>query len=79
MTSENPRFPGPLFDRDAAIQGKLLARLPYSVLRDAIFADPAVLERLSMFVLGHPRENIVHPAYRNSPSTKRATFNPHFS
>jgi hypothetical protein len=79
MTSENPRFPVPLFERDTAIQGKLLARLPYTVLRDAIFADPAVLERLTRFVLGHTSENIIHPAYRNSPSTKRATSNPHFS
>ena len=79
MTSENSRFPVPLFDRDGAIQGKLLARLPYTVLRDAIFADPGVLERLTMFVLGHTGENIVHPAYRNSPLTKRATSNPHFS
>jgi hypothetical protein len=79
MTSENPRFSVPLFDRDAPVQGELLARLPYTVLRDAIFADPAVLERLTVFVLGQTGENIVHPAYRNSPSTKRATSNPHFS
>jgi hypothetical protein len=79
MTSENSRFPVPLFDRDGAIQGKLLARLPYTVLRDAIFADPGVLERLTMFVLGPTGEYIVHPAYRNSPLTKRATSNPHFS
>ena len=79
MTSENPRFPMPFFDRDAAIQGRLLARLPYTVLREAIFADPAVLERLTIFVLGRTRENIVHPVYRNSPSPTGAISSPQFS